>query len=131
MLKNDRDNSYQGPAVQVGYYDTAFNYRLIQEVVLGVEEEKIPCMLVRIQSYETSNLNVEELAYDLACKSTLAVSVCIGPDCRIALHHNKLPKEFPYIIIENNEYCIENARLIGINAGRIVKNLPLREFMEI
>ncbi len=88
-----------------------------QHIQLGLEEEGVPSMIV----LQDSLTDLNQAAKNAADLSRLAVGVSANQS-KIVLHHQKLPHNQPLLQMQQNS---PNARLIGKNAARLVKGLPL------
>lgn len=90
-----------------------------EAVVAGLEEEGIPFVLERAD--EVSDLT--SAAHDTAVHSRLGVGLAMqGPHA--CLHLKTLPPERP--LLRCTVANAEEARLLGGDAARLVKGLPLR-----
>lgn len=89
----------------------------LRAVCAGLEEEGVP---YRAQPSGEVSFGAAELATSAAEMSPLQTG--IGLDCHgaLALQHEKLKGRAPYL-----QDCWQNGRLLGKNAGRLVKGLPL------
>ena len=90
-----------------------------EAVAAGLEEEGIPFVLERAD--EVSDL--ASAAHDAAVRSRLGVGLAMqGPHA--CLHLKTLPPERPFLRCTVAD--VEEARLLGGDAARVVKGLPLR-----
>jgi hypothetical protein len=90
-----------------------------EAVAAGLEEESIPFVLERAD--EVSDL--VSAAYDAAVRSRLGVGLAMQGS-QACLHLNTLPLKCP--LLRCTVADVEEARLLGGDAARVVKGLPLR-----
>jgi hypothetical protein len=90
-----------------------------EAVTAGLEEEGIPFVLVRAD--EVSDL--ASAAHDAAVRSRLGVGLAMQ-GLHACLHLKTLPLEHPFLRCTVAD--VEEARLLGGDAARVVKGLPLR-----
>lgn len=101
--------------------DTDANPDCIKQVLLGIEEEGIPCEL------EIMPLKDEvEAAFRASASSPLLVGVTLKND-HLVIHYRNLPPDKPLF----SEYrfeasTTEEKRNIGMNAARLVKGVPFK-----
>jgi hypothetical protein len=88
-------------------YDEEVEVNMVKEVCAGLEEEGVPFRRVQAESA------------DKITSSPLQVKIIMRRSC-LMIFHEKIPEDEPYIKTESGE-----ERLIGKNAARIVKGLPL------
>lgn len=98
------------------------NKVFIKEIIAGVEEEGIP---IRISDVETENCNIVDEAYITSQQSSIGIAIGIKKN-RIILHYDKRKKDDPITDMTLNIYEKEKARIIGGNAARLYKILPLK-----
>ena len=91
------------------------------EVLAGIEEEGVPCVVERPRGDEDANT----LGRVAAGRSSLSVGVGIDAHGRISVQHQKLP-ESPPGLATDGPASPEAARTLGHNAARIVVGIPLR-----
>jgi hypothetical protein len=94
--------------------------RAYQWVEIGAEEEGVPCRLV-----DSTGGDAVNLAYAAAQGSRLGVGVGIA-ESRAALHEAHMPPAHPVFAIDLQASIMLACRLMGSNAGRMVKHMPLR-----
>ncbi len=99
--------------------------RAYQWVEIGAEEEGVPCRLV-----DSTHGDAVNLAYAAAQGSRLGVGVGIAAG-RAALHEAHMPPPQPVFAIDLGSSSMLACRLVGSNAGRMVKHMPLRLTLEI
>jgi propanediol dehydratase-reactivating factor small subunit len=97
--------------------------RFTREILYGLEEEEFP-YIVETRSGDT--VGVVEMAYEAAARSVFGVGICSSAN-GIVLHCLNLPKEKPLFVIQKHEDHLIKARLLGVNAARLVKGVPLEE----
>ena len=90
-----------------------------EAVAAGLEEEGIPFVLERAD--EVSDL--ASAAHDAAVRSRLGVGLAMQ-GLHACLHLKKLLPERPFLRCTVAD--VEEARLLGSDAARVVKGLPLR-----
>ncbi|MDY6996424.1 MAG: glycerol dehydratase reactivase beta/small subunit family protein [Actinomycetota bacterium] len=92
-----------------------------REVLAGIEEEGVPCVLSR----PTGRSDAGQLARDAARASSLDVGVGIDDTGRVCIWHELLSR--PLEGLESTGPASKrSARLAGHNAARIVVGIPLR-----
>jgi hypothetical protein len=94
--------------------------RLVAWVKIGAEEEGVPC-----QALEGSAEDALTLANLAAQGSHISVGVGVDRN-RIVLQEAHMPQTMPVLSLEWNGSEMQLLRLIGSNAGRMVKRMPLR-----
>jgi len=99
------------------------NMMQAREVIYGLEEEGLPHTIIS-DGFHDDNTN--GLAQQAANKSVFDVGICCS-DNAIVLHQGNLPKENPVIQISKNQANLNKARLLGINAARLIKRMPFEE----
>ncbi len=106
------------PTVNILYSSDA-PLQMLQQLQYGLEEEGIPWVLDT-----KSGSNALDLAWEAAEASRLSVG--IGLDgVGLVLHFSKLPKDKPLFQLPA-KYTAVQARILGANAARLVKKLPLK-----
>lgn len=106
------------PTIKVFYSGGLVEYQF-RHVLLGIEEEGVPCDVQHMQDGDALKLATE------ACnESVLGVGIGIT-GIEAVLHFNKLPEECPLfdIPMSSGEQAL---RTLGANAARLVKKLPLK-----
>ncbi|WKV10090.1 glycerol dehydratase reactivase beta/small subunit family protein [Thermoanaerobacterium sp. CMT5567-10] len=103
---------------QIVIFSNTENRDLINEVIAGIEEEGA---LYRLAANECTD--VVKMAYDAAKASVLGVGIGIAGDS-ICMHCKNLELDMPLFFTETDMYL--NPRIIGCNAARYVKGLPLK-----
>lgn len=92
------------------------------EVLAGIEEEGVPCVVERPGGNEDAN-TLGRLA---AHRSSLSVGVGIDRAGRVSVQHEKLPDPCAGLFSGGQADPV-TARNLGHNAARIVVGIPLRE----
>lgn len=110
-------NESERPAIVLMAHD-AIRPAQLREVLLGIEEQGVPVRVVRSET-----LNPLELAASAGQQSRVGVGVGISLDY-VVITTDKLPADRPYIVGLLNETAGRD-RLLGANAARIVKRMPL------
>jgi hypothetical protein len=90
-----------------------------EAVAAGLEEEGIPFVL----EYADEVSDLASAAHDAAVRSRLGVGLAMQ-GLYACLHLKKLPPDRPFLRCTVAD--IEEARLLGGDAARVVKGLPLR-----
>ncbi|MDG4664035.1 glycerol dehydratase reactivase beta/small subunit family protein [Mycobacterium sp. 236(2023)] len=106
------------PAIQVR---SAVNSDIEREVLAGIEEEGVPCIVVRPRNAASA----DDLAREAARRSSLDVGVGIDADGRISVAHEMLREPVPGLV-SGGAATPSFARRAGHNAARIVVGIPLR-----
>jgi len=88
-------------------------------VRVGAEEEGVPCREAPVQDDPVA------AAYAAAQESRLGVGVAAGRG-RVVLHEAHMPAERPVWELPLAGDLRQACRLVGSNAGRMVKRMPLR-----
>ncbi len=91
------------------------------EVLAGIEEEGVPCVVERPRGDEDAN-TLGRLA---AGRSSLSVGIGIDGRGRVSVQHQKLAESPPGLSTEGPT-DLTLARTLGHNAARIVVGIPLR-----
>jgi hypothetical protein len=94
-----------------------------REIFYGLEEEQIPYTI------ESGGLQSDDpvgMAYRAATRSVYGVGICSAHN-GIVLHYSKLPKEKPLFVISKSRSNLNKARLLGLNAARLIKGTPFEE----
>jgi hypothetical protein len=111
------------PSINVYYNSISDNISRAREVLFGIEEEGIPYEIIK-----KDDKDAVDLSY-IACEQS-SLGVGIGIDGKnIAIHYIKLKKDIPLyeMSIESNDFIL---RALGINAARLVKGVPFKNFEE-
>jgi hypothetical protein len=103
---------------QIVIFSNTENKYVINEVIAGIEEEDA---LYRLSYNECPD--AVKMAYDAAKASVLGVGIGISGDL-VCLHSKNLEINTPLILSKTSEDF--NPRLVGCNAARYVKGLPLK-----
>lgn len=106
------------PTIEVAVNDRIASSR-IDQLLLGMEEEGAPSRVTR-----SVELNPLTLAHRAAVSSRLGVGVGVSLDY-VVVTLEKLPEQRPYLAHLLGRSA-ESDRIIGSNAARLVKRLPLR-----
>lgn len=104
------------PSIKL-YYGGILEESFFKPILLGMEEEGVPCEIERSESHDALQLAIE------AC-STSILGVGVGLTAREAvLHYNKLPEESPLFRVSASAGDVA-LRTLGANAARLVKKVP-------
>lgn len=87
-------------------------------LLLGLEEQGVP-----VEQFSDDELNPLELAHEASLRSVLGVGIGVSLDY-VVVTTEKLPAARPYLAGHLNR-SVEADRVMGGNAARIVKRLPL------
>ena len=107
------------PTINLAVHEGIGDEQLTQ-VLLGIEEEGVPSRVDRL-----SELNPLVLAHRAAISSRLGIGLGIALDY-VVITTEKLPEQRPYLAHFLGRSA-QADRIIGSNAARLVKRLPLRE----
>ena len=107
------------PAIHVSIAEDVTN-GCFQWIEIGAEEEGVPCELIPCGAGDAV-----ALAYEAARSSRLGVGVGVTRG-KLAIHETHMPAELPVITFDANGNLAGICRLVGANAGRLVKRMPLR-----
>lgn len=114
-----RNSSIRLPAIMVVYDPVWAGSDELRALLSGIEEEQVPAVYCQRRGGGVA------LASDGAKASVVGVGVSLGADGWAALHHNRLPKERPLLLVDLP--CpFDECRLMGANAARLVKGIPLQ-----
>ena len=105
-------NNYGKPHIRI-YYNK--NIKAAEYAGYGIEEEGIPYELL-------PDNNPESCALAYAAESLLGIALSIE-GCRISVFTNKYKNKEAFIFCESHNP--DMIRIMGQNAARIVKNIPL------
>jgi len=128
MSDGHRWETRECPAILVSLGPDAGPH-LAHWVQIGAEEEGVPCQIW--PGAEQSNDDPLALAHAAAQASRIGVGVGIAQG-RIALQEAHMPPNRPVMLWELDDHASDRdfdrriCRLIGSNAGRLVKRMPLR-----
>jgi hypothetical protein len=121
-----RESFPESPAIHVAMLpdvdSTAFRW-----IMVGAEEEGIPCREAsgQVESGAASRADPVAAAYTAAQESRLGVGVAVGAG-RAILHEAHMPADRPVWESLLADDLRQACRLLGCNAGRMVKRMPLR-----
>ena len=111
------------PPAILAYVNTDVAEEALTSLLLGIEEEGVP-----VEVHRFDELNPLSLAHEAAIASRLGLGLGVALDY-VVTTTEKLPKERPYIAQFLGQ-CPEEDRVIGSNAARIVKRIPLRSLRQ-
>jgi hypothetical protein len=98
------------------FYQQGIESTVLRDICAGFEEEGVPFSCTE----ESEKTNAIELGKRAASLSALEVGIGVGIDHTYVICHEKLGGSEPYLISYE-----ANGRMIGQNAARLVKGLPL------
>lgn len=103
-------------ATSCGYFESIWT----NEIKFGLEEEQVPYQIKQRLFPD----NPVYLAYRVADYSIFGVGIsCLRNG--IVLHLHNLLQEKPLFYLSDQNCNLKNARIIGLNAARIIKKKPL------
>jgi len=110
--------SENAPSIVICVSKSFDNERVLREALRGVEEESVPCVVLREADGDAASLS-----FTGAERSALEVGIGIDHLGEMAVHYRKLPPQRPLFQIH---YKNEFAAIKGVcaNAARLVKNTP-------
>lgn len=103
------------PSIMLHAHDGVAEPRLTA-LLLGIEEEGVP-----VEVHRREELNPLVLAHDAAVSSRLGIGIGVALDY-VVITTERLPEGRPYMA----EFLGRSDRIVGSNAARIVKRIPLR-----
>lgn len=114
-MNNKKDRLAIFIGVESSYQDS----RLLEQLCYGLEEEGLPFYL-----FIKEGFSPQALAYEAAQASPLDVGIGLGSGNKIVLQLSKLEENEPFF--EETVDSDFKAKIIGSNAARLVKGLPIR-----
>lgn len=108
------------PSVAIAVDNNSANNSFYDYICCGLEEEGIPFNDVKI---EEGNLNL--MAHQAAESSRLNVGIALGANNEVIIHHKKLEVNNPFLAKKIDKNF--QAQIIGSNAARLVKGIPVKE----
>ncbi len=94
---------------------------MIKPILWGLEEEGIPSRVSQSEPGEA-----HELAKKAADSSPLNVGIAVHGDRQtVCLHHRELNARRPLWTLSGSQLQAPTLRLVGMNAARLVKGIPL------
>jgi hypothetical protein len=96
-------------------YSEGVEVQILQEICAGLEEEGVPFFCIA-----AAGEGAVQLGRQAAFMSPLQVGIGVDVTGTYVIHHEKLTHRSPYIIERRG-----NERVVGQNAARLVKGLPL------
>lgn len=108
------------PSVYIAVEADYKNSSLVNYLCYGLEEEGIPFHLVN-----DSAKNLYYLGHQAAQASRLNVSLALGENNKVIIHHKKLEPDSPFFEKEISKEF--QAKAIASNAARLVKGIPIKE----
>lgn len=88
----------------------------------GLEEEGVPWEEKEIKG------NAQSLAKQAAEDSQLGIGIGLMSDGTCLLQHSRMPMGSPIMKVMAGADTMENYRVVGTNAARLAKNMPLKWF---
>jgi hypothetical protein len=128
--RRNRSGSDGTPSIYL-YVDPSWESELWHEPILyGIEEEEVPAHLFFVAGEGYS------LGLRAAKDAATSVGIAIGSDGKVVLHHQKLAENRPVQAFDLREISMSGQqddilKMIGTNAARLVKGVPLVEIFSI
>lgn len=97
------------------------DYKLVDQIGYGIEEEGIPFKI-----YFKEENSAQDLAYNASQLSKLGIGIGVDSNKNVVLQMKKLSKQNPIFDKKIKDYY--QAKLMGINAARLEKKIPFKEF---
>lgn len=94
---------------------------VISALLAGIEEEEIPFNLTTCLPQ-----GVNTLAYQASQSSVLGVGIGIERNLKMAVHYIKMPPLKPLFSLSGIEANLEEIRVFGANAAKLVKGYPFK-----
>jgi hypothetical protein len=116
----------ESPAIHVAVLPDA-DPAAFRWVMVGAEEEGVPCreVLAEAESVGAGRDDPRVMAWAAARASRLGVGIAASRS-RLVLHETHMPVERPVWELPLGGDLRPACRLVGCNAGRMVKRMPLR-----
>lgn len=108
------------PSVYIAVEDNYKNSSFLDYLCYGLEEEGIPFKIM-----DNSAENLYSLAHQAAQASRLNVSLGLGDNNKVLIHHKKLEINEPFFEKEIRKEF--QAKVIASNAARLVKGIPIKD----
>lgn len=113
-----RDPAVRIPAIGLTLDPVWSDSDELRSVLSGLEEEQVPALC------SVGSGDAVALAAAAARASVVSVGVALGADGRVALHHARLLAATPLQLIDVAD-GLAACRVLGTNAARLVKGIPL------
>lgn len=110
------------PTILIYYDDPDMIQTPLRKIKEGLEEEGVPWEEKIVQG------NVQSLAKKAADKSRLGIGIGLLSDGTCLLQHRRMPMGDPIMKVMPGAETWENYRILGNNAARLAKNMPLKWF---
>lgn len=117
----DNKKSLNKPSIFIFCNQELKKNELISQIGYGIEEEGIP-----FQVFLKKDNSVYNLAYTAAQGSKLGIGIGIAAPNKAVLQLEKLSKKNPVFDKEIDNFM--QAKIMGINAARLEKKIPFKEF---
>lgn len=118
MTKTNK--SLNKPSIYIFCNKNEENNSLINQIGYGIEEEGIPFKI-----FFKKEKSPYKLAYNAAQESKLGIGIGVNNE-QVLLQMKKLKEKEPVFNITVKD--LEAAKLMGINAARLEKKIPFKEF---
>lgn len=120
MIK--RMKSLNKPSIYIFCNEKIKNNELVNQIGYGIEEEGIP-----FKVYFKEENSAYNLAKNAAQRSKLGIGIGIDSNNKVVLQMEKLSKKSP--IFDKKIEDFFQAKIMGINAARLEKKIPFKEFI--
>lgn len=108
------------PSIIIYCEDPDLSFAELRLIKQGLEEEGVPAEI------KVSKDNVESLAVDAARESRLGIGIGLSPDGTCFLQHRRMPPGNAVMKIYSGLQDRKDYRLLGCNAARLAKIMPLK-----
>ena len=112
-----RQEDLPRPTIMLATHDRV-SERALVPLLLGLEEQGVP-----VERFTLDELNPLTLAHEASLRSVLGIGIGVSLEF-VVVTTDKLPRERPYLAHYFNRSA-DDDRVIGGNAARLVKRLPL------
>lgn len=110
------------PAILIYYDDSDMIQIPMRKIKEGLEEEGVPWKEKVIKG------NAQHLAKEAAKDSRIGIGIGLLSDGTCLLQHRRMPMGSPIMKVISGAQTMENYRILGSNAARLAKNMPLKWF---
>jgi hypothetical protein len=110
------------PTILIYYDDNNMVQIPLKKLKEGLEEEGVPW------EEKEAHGNAESIAKEAAQDSQLGIGIGIISDGTCLLQHSRMPMGNPIMKVMSGADTMENYRVLGTNAARLAKNMPLKWF---
>ncbi|HHX22709.1 MAG: glycerol dehydratase reactivase beta/small subunit family protein [Tepidanaerobacteraceae bacterium] len=110
------------PSIHIYYDDNDMIQIPLKKLKEGLEEEGVPWEEKQIKG------SPQSLAKHAAQDSRLGIGIGLIADGTCLLQHRRMPTGDPIMKVLAGADTMENYRVLGNNAARLAKNMPLKWF---